>query len=350
MRSPVVRDPVPHGTELLERAGDLDLIHAAVEAALAGEGSLLVLDGPPGIGKTRLLDAARRRSGERDLRVLVARGGRLERNFSYGVVRQLLERAVVGSDAPASVLLTGPAVHAGRALGLEAAPEQRATEDQAFAVRHGLYWLAANLAAAGPLLIVVDDVQWCDGPSLRFLAYLARRLEGLPVLVAVTARTGDPETDEQLLAELVDDPAARRISPPPLSVAATTHLLALAFEDPVEHAFATACQTATGGNPFLVHELRAALQADDVRPVAANAGRVAEHRRALADPAPRADLRCRGRCRAGRRGPWSGDRGRARRRTGRARGAGRRSRRRRPRPRRRPGPRAPGPLHPPDPA
>ena len=45
----------------------------------------------------------------------------------------------------------------------------------------GLYWLTVNLAAEGPLLLAVDDLHWCDRPSLRFLAYLVRRLEGLPV-------------------------------------------------------------------------------------------------------------------------------------------------------------------------
>ncbi len=49
---------------------------------------------------------------------------------------------------------------------------------------HGLYWLTVNLTAEGPLLLSIDDVQWCDTASLRFLAYLVKRIEGLPVLVA----------------------------------------------------------------------------------------------------------------------------------------------------------------------
>ena len=46
---------------------------------------------------------------------------------------------------------------------------------------HGLYWLASNLAAESPLALVVDDLQWCDAPSVRTLAFIARRLEGLPL-------------------------------------------------------------------------------------------------------------------------------------------------------------------------
>src|SRR2546425_631610 len=58
-------------------------------------------------------------------------------------------------------------------------------EDEAFALMHGLYWLTANLADRTPLLIAVDDAHWVDGPTLRFLHYLAQRLAGLPVAVAL---------------------------------------------------------------------------------------------------------------------------------------------------------------------
>ena len=74
---------------------------------------------------------------------------------------------------------------------------------------HGLYWLTSNLAARGPRVIAVDDVQWCDTGSLRFLGYLARRLEGVPVLVVATWRTGEQYADDELLQEL-DRPSPTR--------------------------------------------------------------------------------------------------------------------------------------------
>ena len=55
--------------------------------------------------------------------------------------------------------------------------------DTAFAALHGLYWLTVNLADAGPLVLTVDDAHWADPPSLRFLGYLSRRLDGMPVLL-----------------------------------------------------------------------------------------------------------------------------------------------------------------------
>jgi len=60
--------------------------------------------------------------------------------------------------------------------GLDEAP----AGDVSFAILHGLYWLAANAALSRPTLLLVDDVHWADAPSLRWLSYVARRLEGLP--------------------------------------------------------------------------------------------------------------------------------------------------------------------------
>ena len=63
-----------------------------------------------------------------------------------------------------------------------------------FSLLHGLHWLCANLAVTQPLLLAVDDVQWSDENSLRFLTYLGGRVEDLPVLVVATLRTGEPDS------------------------------------------------------------------------------------------------------------------------------------------------------------
>ena len=58
-------------------------------------------------------------------------------------------------------------------------------------VLHGLYWLVANLAERSPLVLLVDDAHWLDPASARFLVYLSRRIDSLPVLLAVAARGGE---------------------------------------------------------------------------------------------------------------------------------------------------------------
>ena len=168
----------------------------------------MLIEGPPGIGKSRLLAEFRRHANADGALVLNARAGELEREFPFGVVRQLFEGVVGDASALAGAAAAARVVFA--------SPEEGApTGDASFAALHGLYWLALNLAAERPLLLEVDDLHWCDRPSLRFLAYLVRRLEGQPVLVTASVRTGDPPTDAALLAEIANDPATAHVRPGP---------------------------------------------------------------------------------------------------------------------------------------
>ncbi len=176
----------------MEREGELAAIGGLVEAALAGSGRLLVVDGAAGVGKTRLLEEASRAAGAAGMDVVRARGVALEDQFAFGVVRQLFEGILAGaSAAERAELLSGAAGLAGALLGFVAPGEQpRPAVDVSFATLHGLYWLCFNLAARKPLFVVVDDAHWADGPSLRFLSFVAARLEGLPSGARVSGAVG----------------------------------------------------------------------------------------------------------------------------------------------------------------
>ena len=128
---------------------------AAAEALLERRGGVLVVEGRAGIGKTSLVEVACSRAGELGLEVMRARGSELEAGFAFGVVRQLFERRLAGAGAAeGEALLAGPAAAARPLLSGERVAESAA--DSSFAVLHGLYWLVANLAASGPLLIAVE--------------------------------------------------------------------------------------------------------------------------------------------------------------------------------------------------
>lgn len=254
---------------LLEREDELRLLSRVLEVAASGEGSVSVIAAAAGMGKTTLLEAAAAQAGRLGMRVLVARASELERDFAFGVVRQLLEPAVLPlGEAERAVLLAGAARHAAAVLDLD--PEAGRDRDL-HATLHGLYWLVVNLAAAAPLLIAVDDLQWCDEPSLRWLAHAARRLEGISVTVVGTLRTGPAEERPALVDELLAQPRTLRVEPGALSADAVATLLERELGQPGEPAFAAACHAHTGGNPFLASELVAELAAERIAPTAGQA-------------------------------------------------------------------------------
>ncbi|GAA1770331.1 BTAD domain-containing putative transcriptional regulator [Luedemannella helvata] len=262
----------PAGEALVERGAEMADLRACLHDVLAGQGRLALVQGPAGIGKTRLLAEARRIAAGDGIRVLTARGSQLEREYGFGAVRQLFEPVVADPDA-AGQLMAGAAASAAPVFDV-AGDATRARSEGTLAALHGLYWLTVNLSARAPLLLAVDDVQWCDSGSLRFLAYLVRRVEDLPVLVVATLRTGEPHADEALLAELAHDPATVTVRPGPLSATGVADLVRGRLGADADAAFVTACHRTTSGNPLLLRQLLRALQAEAVRPDSSHADTV----------------------------------------------------------------------------
>jgi DNA-binding CsgD family transcriptional regulator len=268
---------VDGGQALLERNAALARIDQRLRDAIAGGGSLLLVEGPAGIGKTRLVLAAGRLGRELGLTTLSARGSELERDFAYGLVRQLFEAPLVGAPPPERAeLLAGAAGHAARLFGVPGAPDDTAGAllDPSFAILHGLYWLCANFGRRSPLLLCVDDVHWADQASLRFLYYLGRRLEELPIAVVAATRPARSADGAPMLAAIAADPSAEVLELAPLSQQAVAELMRLAFGTEVEPAFAAACHQVTGGVPFLVRELIRAIAEAGIEPTAAASSRV----------------------------------------------------------------------------
>jgi DNA-binding CsgD family transcriptional regulator/predicted negative regulator of RcsB-dependent stress response len=263
--------------ELLERERELGVLSALIAAVCRGAGQLAVVEGTAGIGKTRLLAAARAVAERDGLRVLGARASELEREFAYGVVRQLFEPALTGADpAGRAELLAGAAGQAAMLFGHVDAAALSMGGDVSFAALHGLYWLTANLCARKPLMLVVDDLHWADVPSLRFLAYLLSRLEGLPLVVVVGLRPAELVADQHLLTQITTDPLVTVVRPAPLSQAASTRLVRTVLTEDAEKEFCLACHTASGGNPLLLHELVGMALAEGLEATAAGVARLAE--------------------------------------------------------------------------
>ncbi len=249
---------------LFERERELIELGGLLASAVGGTGAVALVEGPAGIGKTGLVRATCTIAAERGMEVALARAGEFERDFSYGIARQLFEGLVL-SGAASDELLGGPAALAAPALGVDAPPEAAALgADTAFAALHGLFWLTSNLAHRGPLLLAVDDVQWSDPASLRFLSYLARRVEGLPIAVLLARRTGEESSEPGMLGEIATDPRTRRLTPLPLSSEGSALLVRERLSPVADDAVCAAAHDATGGNPFLLGTLVQALHSQDL--------------------------------------------------------------------------------------
>jgi DNA-binding CsgD family transcriptional regulator len=256
------------GAALVEREIALARLDALLDRVRSGAGAALVIEGEAGIGKTALLSAARERARGAGATVVHGCGSELEAGFPFGVFRQCLEPLVVGLDGDGRARLFRGAAALAQAVVADApTPDQ----DASLGALHGLYWLLANLADRGPLVMVIDDAHWADEPTLRSLAYLTRRIDSLAMALVIATRPIATEAPaHEVIAALMADPNAELFSLAALSETGVAELVGEAADD----AFSRACHHATGGNPFLLAELIRALVEEGVPFTAAAAQRV----------------------------------------------------------------------------
>ena len=239
--------------DLHEREAELAELAEALATARAGTGRLIVVEGPAGIGKSRLLAEVRAMADAMGMKVLTARGIDLEQDASFGVAAQLFTAAL--TTAQRARLLSG---HASLATALFD-PSAPLAADPSALVR-GLYWLTVNTTSAGDgTLITVDDAQWADRPSLSYLAYLAARMDELRAVLVVTLRSGEPSADQRIIDMLSAD--GQFLKPSRLSPQAIARMVRADFPT-AGPSLTEACAEASGGNPFLATELLRCLRAD----------------------------------------------------------------------------------------
>ena len=208
--------------DLVEREGEIAQLARAVADVREGHGAVVLIEGPAGIGKTALLGLACSIQG---VHVLKARAEPGELDFAHGVTRGLYEH--VAPEALAEALRGG----------------------DRFAIRHALYWLVLELADEQPLLLVVDDVQWADGPSLEALLHLCGRIVDTSCGVILARRTGQPGAER--LDELAAASDTWLITPEPLTLAGVGQMVGAQVTAEVLHRL----HEITGGNPHLVREV-----------------------------------------------------------------------------------------------
>ena len=250
------------GPMLFEREKETRALNDVASRLGRGEGSMTLIEGPAGIGKTSLLARAESIYRAAGYQVRSARAGVLERQMPYGIVRQLLEPLIErADDDERGRLLGGPARLSLVAFGRT---RERVEELDRFAPIHGLYWLLANLAEARPCVLLVDDGQWADTESLRWLDFVARRAPDIPAAVVAAVRSGEPGEPAELEGLRTDSHISLR--PATLSPKAQEDLARTWFDEAPSDEVLAACDAASGGNPFLLEQLLRTLRAEDIGP------------------------------------------------------------------------------------
>lgn len=253
---------------LLDRDTELARIGEALRAAAARDGSLLVVSGPLGIGKTALLQQVARNAAAAGASVLRATASPLEREFSFGVARQVFEPGIAALPDQVRARVLEEVADFVRPLfgGDGPLPDAESLVPAEHALLHGLRHLLSVLSERQPVVVLVDDLQWADEESLRCLGYLFNRLAGLAVLAVVAVCDGDADSERPLVRNAVSS-ALGVLRPGRLSPDAVHELVRERFGEPGGERFDQECHAVSGGNPLLLRSILTDLALTGHRPL-----------------------------------------------------------------------------------
>ncbi|WP_329792573.1 AAA family ATPase [Lentzea sp. DG1S-22] len=248
--------------DLVGRGAELKRIVDALESAKGAIPVTILVEGTPGVGKTALLDAACDLAHERGFVVCRAKPSPMESETPFAVVQQLFGH--LREEAPpcrhAEAAPHGYDLIAGHltaeAEDLEEFQVQRAIQD--------IYRFVAEFAQCAPLCLIIDDVQWTDVQSLRWLNYLVHRIVRFPVAILLTRTPGLRPTDPLLIAEL--ELYAERMRVEVFSAQQLVQLTEQVLGRTPDEKFTQSFLDATGGCPTVTRHILGLMREKSVPP------------------------------------------------------------------------------------
>ncbi|MFD7313440.1 AAA family ATPase [Streptomyces sp. NPDC059883] len=236
-------------TAFVGRSAELERMDQCLRTARSGKASSVLVQGAAGIGKSALVRRWLAGLAPEDLPVLRATCDTSEEDLAFGVIGQLTSRV------PAALLDRFPLL-----TGMVPAAEP-------FQVGAELLGLLGELQSGGPVLIVIDDVQWADRPSAQVLGFVLRRLEADAVLTVLLARSGPAPGEaggldlHRLIAGM---PHSRELTLTGLEITEVAELAGLAYGRPVGRGTAERLRNHTDGHALYLRTLLAEVSWESV--------------------------------------------------------------------------------------
>jgi DNA-binding NarL/FixJ family response regulator len=251
--------------ELVGRSQESDRLRTLLGRVQQGKGQVVLINGDAGIGKTRLLASLIDLAQQNDFTVIRGECNEQDQDFPYGPIIDGLRTHFSGATSAELQRIIGPfqpemvRLLPELALRMASPPSLAPLEPEAEKRRlfEVLIQIYQHLAASG-LLLIFEDIHWCDTNSLEFFQTITRRISNLPIMVTLSSRLTAPDSAVAKLRLYFDRAEnAQSILLNPLTEAEVEHLArsVLQTTDPMHPALLESLNTLAQGNPLYTEQL-----------------------------------------------------------------------------------------------